>query len=97
MEQVAWETIPTANVLCLHSYPLQLVMLSLEDYQAERDALVKADRALRVDHIRPNSILENQADQIARRVRADDAESVWKVQQDEVPHPFPGMEFLTGV
>lgn len=72
-------------------------MLSLEDYQAERDALIKADRALRVDHIRPNSLLESQADQIIRRVRVDDAESVWSVQQDEVPHPFPGMEFLTGL
>lgn len=68
-----------------------------EDYQAERDALIKADRAFRVDQIRPNSILERQADQIARRVRANEAESVWSVQQDKVPHPFPGMEFLTGL
>lgn len=72
-------------------------MSSLEDYQAERDALIKADRALRVDHIRPNTILESQADQIVRRIRADDIESVWNVQHDEVPHPFPGMEFLTGL
>lgn len=68
-----------------------------EHYQTERDALIEADRALRVDHIRPSTILERQADQIARRVRAHDAESVWSVQQDEVPHPFPGMEFLTGL
>jgi adenosine deaminase CECR1 len=40
--------------------------------------------------------LESEADQIVRRVRADEAVSVWSVQQDEVPHPFPGMEFLTG-
>lgn len=72
-------------------------MPSLEDYQAERDALIKADRALRVDQIRPKSILESRADQIARRVRAHDAESIWSVQQDKVPHPFPGMEFLTGL
>ncbi|KAG8217611.1 Metallo-dependent hydrolase [Butyriboletus roseoflavus] len=72
------------------------VMPSLEDYHAERAALIKADRALRVDYIRPSSILESQADQITRRVRVDDAASVWSVQQDEVPHPFPGMEFLTG-
>ena len=72
-------------------------MSSFEDYQAERDALIKADRALRVDHIRPNTILESRADQIVRRIRADDAESIWSVQQDDVPHPFPGMEFLTGM
>lgn len=72
------------------------LMSSLDDYLAERDALLKADRALRVDHVRPSTVLERQADQIIRRVRADDAKSVWSVQQDEVPHPFPGMEFLTG-
>jgi len=71
-------------------------MSFLEDYQAERDALIKTDRALRVDHILPNTISERQADQIVRRIRADDAESIWNVQQGEVPHPFPGMEFLTG-
>lgn len=73
------------------------IMSSFQDYQAERDALIKADRALRLDHIRQSTILESQADQIVRRVRADDAESVWSMQQDEVPHPFPGMEFLTGL
>lgn len=71
-------------------------MSFLEDYQAERDALIKSDRALRVDHILPNTISERQADQIVRRIRADDAESIWNAQQDEAPHPFPGMEFLTG-
>ncbi|KAG9318585.1 Metallo-dependent hydrolase [Chiua virens] len=74
-----------------------IMAFSLQDYQAERDALINADRALRVDYIRPSTVLEQQADQITRRVRADEVESVWSVQQDEVPHPFPGMEFLTGL
>lgn len=72
-------------------------MSSLEDYLAERDALIEADRAHRLDRIRPKTALESQADQIVRRVRAHDADSVWSEQQDEVPHPFPGMEFLTGL
>ena len=79
------------RVTCRH-----ISMPSLSDYQAERNALIEADRALRVDHVRPSTSLERQADQIVRRIRAGDAESVWSVQQDEVPHPFPGMEFLTG-
>ncbi|KAF9227808.1 Metallo-dependent hydrolase [Gyrodon lividus] len=71
-------------------------MTLLADYRAEREVLVRADRALRADHTRLNTELERQADQIVRCIRAGEAESVWGVEHDDVPHPFPGMEFLTG-
>lgn len=70
---------------------------SLADYEAKRSELILADRALRADHKRgPLSELEALADQVVRDVRAVEAASIWTREYEDIPHPFPGMEFLTG-
>jgi adenosine deaminase CECR1 len=68
-------------------------------YFAERDKLVTMDRVLRRDlsHIQSRSALETEADEIVRRVRAEEAEGIWKEDHPDVIHPFPGMEFLNGL
>ena len=73
-------------------------MSSLEEYNAKRAALIAEDRALRVDHARASNhtATEIQADAIVRRIRKEEAETIWAEEHDDVPHPFPGMEFLTG-
>jgi adenosine deaminase CECR1 len=43
------------------------------------------------------SSTEVQADKIVRKIRALEADSVWAVDNPNISHPFPGMEFLTGV
>lgn len=69
-----------------------------DDYFRERNKLIDADRALRRDqlYLQSRSLLEKEADEIVRRIRTEEAESVWKEEHLDVPHPFPGMEFLTG-
>ncbi|XP_006457910.1 hypothetical protein AGABI2DRAFT_114933 [Agaricus bisporus var. bisporus H97] len=75
-----------------------LVPGSKNEYFEERDKLIGMDRALRRDssYIQSRSVLEKEADEILRRIRAEEAESIWKEDHLDVPHPFPGMEFLTG-
>lgn len=67
-------------------------------YQAKRAALINQDRALRPDYVTSanHSPVELQADKIVRTIRSEEAISVWAAEHDDVPHPFPGMEFLTG-
>ncbi|KAF5389871.1 hypothetical protein D9757_003578 [Collybiopsis confluens] len=70
---------------------------SLSDYQTRRQDLILADRALRADHKTGQlSELEAQADKVIRDLRAAEAESIWSREYEGIPHPFPGMEFLTG-
>jgi hypothetical protein len=73
--------------------------LDLSDYQMRRASLIDEDRSLRREflfsHLR--SAKEIEADQIVRKIRALEAETVWKQDHPSVPHAFPGMEFLTGV
>ncbi|KAH7926643.1 Metallo-dependent hydrolase [Leucogyrophana mollusca] len=73
-------------------------MSSLEEYNVKRAALIAEDRALRIDHARASNhtATEIQADAIVRRIRKEEAETIWAEEHDDVPHPFPGMEFLTG-
>lgn len=68
------------------------------DYFEEREKLINVDRALRRDRLSLQSrpTLEERADEIVRRIRAEEAASIWKEDHPEVLHPFPGMEFLTG-
>ncbi|KAF9246421.1 Metallo-dependent hydrolase [Melanogaster broomeanus] len=70
----------------------------LTDYLQKRAELISEDRALRVDYARATTFTptELQADRIVRAIRAQEAETIWGVEHDGVPHPFPGMEFLTG-
>jgi adenosine deaminase CECR1 len=68
-----------------------------EVYLEERNALIREDRALRLDSVREHlTPSEIKADQVVRRIRAAEAKSIWSADHDLVPHPFPGMEFLTG-
>ncbi|KAF5358069.1 hypothetical protein D9756_001350 [Leucocoprinus leucothites] len=70
------------------------------DYLKQREELIDADRALRRDRLFAESSsalkLEREADKVVRRIRAEEAVGVWKEDHLDVPHPFPGMEFLTG-
>ncbi|KAE9394098.1 adenosine deaminase-related growth [Gymnopus androsaceus JB14] len=70
---------------------------SIAEYEASRNALILADRALRADHKKGQlSELEALADKVVRDVRAAEAASIWSQDHEGIPHPFPGMEFLTG-
>ncbi|KAI6036488.1 Metallo-dependent hydrolase [Pisolithus microcarpus] len=71
-------------------------MTPLEEHTQKRVALIEADRALRVDNARVSRPLEDHADKLVRRIRTEEATTVWGVEHEGVPHPFPGMEFLTG-
>jgi hypothetical protein len=72
---------------------------ALDDYLRDRIDLINEDRALRTDCdiTKHFSSAELQADQVVRAVRIQEAETIWGVEHDDVPHPFPGMEFLTGL
>jgi len=74
-------------------------MSFLAEYQAQRASLIDNDRSLRREnltaHLRSDKELE--ADRIVRKIRALEAETIWKEEHPSIPHPFPGMEFLTGM
>jgi hypothetical protein len=74
-------------------------MTLLDEYHRKRTELIVDDRALRIDVVNGDRFSEKsrQADAILRRIREDEAKSIWAVEHEEVPHPFPGMEFLTGI
>ena len=69
----------------------------LSAYFANRDELIKQDRALRVDtpKLEDLSATEAKAEEVVRALRAEEAISVWGVEHQDIEHPFPGMEFLT--
>ncbi|KAJ7272018.1 hypothetical protein B0H12DRAFT_1092439 [Mycena haematopus] len=66
-------------------------------YKQERAALIDRDRSLRRDNSEAKvSPSEAKADAIIRELRQAENKSVWAADHEGVPHPFPGMEFLTG-
>ena len=75
----------------------------MEAYLAARHNLILEDRGKRADHRRVSSPAEDErkADEILRRLRAEEAHTVWGAHI-AVNHThgsqqlFPGMEFLTG-
>ncbi|KAF8077740.1 hypothetical protein FPV67DRAFT_10272 [Lyophyllum atratum] len=67
----------------------------VEAYQQARAALIDEDRSLRRDRHKHTSA-EETADQLVREIRATEASTIWKQKHESIPHPFPGMEFLTG-
>ncbi|KAF8891209.1 hypothetical protein BD779DRAFT_1670856 [Infundibulicybe gibba] len=73
-------------------------MSGLLEYQSLRSNLIQEDRSLRREfsRIRSRTELEVHADAIIRKIRAEEASSIWTVESESVQHPFPGMEFLTG-
>ncbi|KAG1731765.1 Metallo-dependent hydrolase [Suillus lakei] len=67
----------------------------LADYLQRREELITEDRALRIDCVRANyTPAELKADEVVRSIRAREALTVWGVDHEDVPHPYPGMEFL---
>lgn len=70
--------------------------LDLAAYQEERAALIHEDRCLRRDTQMKHSDAEVKADQIIRDIRKAEASTIWMQEHESIPHPFPGMEFLTG-
>ena len=71
----------------------------MEEYLAKREDLILQDRAKRVDQnaSRKLSSEERQADEIIRRIRKEEGETIWgKEQLQGSEQLFPGMEFLTG-
>lgn len=78
---------------------------SLQAYIAKRSALIAQDRARRVDYGKEYSSIEEDADLIVRKIRAEEDVSVWGQGEEstsiyrpngDAPRLFPGMEFLTG-
>ena len=69
-----------------------------------RADLIRADRTQRVDaKLRASSNdAELKADQLVRDIRAEEAQTVWGTEKQEMynipknSHIFPGMEFLIG-
>lgn len=74
------------------------MMSALENYEAERVALIAHDRSLRIGFNQGDNltVVEAKADWIIRDIRAKEASSIWGAEYESIPHPFPGMEFLTG-
>ena len=74
-------------------------MSSIADYEAQRALLIDDDRSLRREFLRIElrSDKEKEADNILRAIRASEAATIWKEDHPSIPHPFPGMEFLTGM
>jgi hypothetical protein len=87
--------------LCFHSASMPPVAgCSFSEYQSQRSSLVNEDRSLRREFLPSNlkarSDREVEADKIVRRIRSQEAETIWRQEYPLIPHPFPGMEFLTG-
>lgn len=66
-------------------------------YLADRDRLIKQDRALRADAAKLENLskTEAEAERIVRELRAKEAISVWGAEHEYIERTFPGMEFLT--
>ena len=75
------------------------MLLTTSDYEAQRAALINEDRSLRREFLRTDlySDKEREADKILRAIRASEAATIWNQEHPSIPHPFPGMEFLTGM
>ena len=73
--------------------------LSTANYAAQRASLIDKDRSLRREFLRTGlySDQEKKADKILRAIRASEAATIWNQDYPSIPHPFPGMEFLTGM
>ncbi|KAH9483880.1 Adenosine deaminase 2-A [Psilocybe cubensis] len=73
-------------------------MAALSEYHAQRNSLIDADLSLRREYrnLHSRSSKELEADKIMRDIRALEAKTVWTADYPSIPHPFPGMEFLTG-
>lgn len=74
-------------------------MSSAQDYWSSRNELISGERSLRRDYY-PYQNLQStakKAEDIVRRIRRKELLTVWSGEHEEIPHLFPGMEFLTGM
>jgi adenosine deaminase CECR1 len=73
--------------------------MSIEAYKAKRERLINDDRSFRRENVwkSQRSAAEISADECIRNLRAYEASTIWKIESDSIPHPFPGMEFLNGI
>lgn len=95
-----WESfITSSNSWKPPSSSSQIPSKELTDYLLRRDELIAEDRALRIDNVPAESYSEAElkADRVVRSIRAKENISVWGVDHEHVPHPYPGMEFLNGM
>lgn len=78
---------------------MDMSTLGIEAYEAKREALINDDRSFRRENTwkSQRSPAEIRADDCIRNLRAYEASTIWKVESDSIPHPFPGMEFLNGI
>lgn len=78
--------------------PSATMSSALDMYKTERDALIADDRSLRLDSRKGDTLTDTEirADRIIRDLRSKGASSIWSADYNAIPHPFPGMEFLTG-
>ncbi|KII89146.1 hypothetical protein PLICRDRAFT_175374 [Plicaturopsis crispa FD-325 SS-3] len=67
-------------------------------YLAKRAAFIDDGRSLRVDYARASTFsdVQRKADEVICAIRQTEASTIWSAQYESIPHPFPGMEFLTG-
>ncbi|KAJ7219500.1 hypothetical protein GGX14DRAFT_695618 [Mycena pura] len=70
--------------------------VNFAQYNEQRAALINYDRSLRADHSTQISLSEAKADKFIRQLRSLENTAIWGAEHEGVPHPFPGMEFLTG-
>ncbi|KAG6814602.1 hypothetical protein H0H92_000131 [Tricholoma furcatifolium] len=72
-------------------------MSTVEEYKQIRAGLIGEDRALRRDQLYHPGDRELRASQIVKEIRAAETSTIWTQEHASIPHPFPGMEFLTGM
>ncbi|KZT26489.1 Metallo-dependent hydrolase [Neolentinus lepideus HHB14362 ss-1] len=72
-------------------------VITVDQYFANREGFINDERSLRREHARLSALSEAEAraDRVVRQIRATEAQTIWSAENDAVPHPFPGMEFLT--
>ena len=73
-------------------------VMALEAYRVSKAELLSTERSLRRDFRYWTNLdaTEKQAEALVRRIRTEEAGSIWGGKHDDIPHLFPGMEFLTG-
>jgi hypothetical protein len=70
----------------------------LNGYLKRRQKLIEEDRKLRKGYVREQySKAEQKADEVVRCIRAKEAVTIWGNKHGDVPHQYPGMEFLNGM
>ena len=72
--------------------------MAFEVYMSSRAQLLTEERSRRRDfnYKANHSPAERQAEAVIRRIRREEADTIWSAKHEDIPHVFPGMEFLTG-